>query len=419
LKHVLAALALAVVLNTTLATCAPASDDPNFDRAVALYNQRQYSAALPFLQRSLLAPTPSPTAVYYAGLCYQQTGNMSMAQKCYQVLSDDFAGSPEAKLALPVLARLKSSSVTVSSPSGSASGTRLAEPRLAPTSAMSPGQVTSYLRSYQMDDKEWSALPDESKVPFKRSTSSHLFVNGTVNGRSMQMMFDTGAEQCHFSRAQLHQLGIDADANAARVAVSGVGGQASCAVLMADIGVGEMHRKIPVLVDDVDLGMPIIGETWFKEFRYDIDNSSGFIRFVKKPRQGVISHSYESTDVIPIPYRSLGDNMIVQAKVNGQPCPMIFDTGSFSICFNAIDAARLHLSIPSDAKMLMTSGAGGMVPAYQFEVDRIELGPLIKTHVTVVVNRAETPMLPLLGQPFYKDRHFTVDNEKHLIKFAH
>jgi clan AA aspartic protease (TIGR02281 family) len=414
LKNAFPALALVVFLTAGWTLCANAEDDINFRKAVILYNRKQYSEAIPFLQKSLAAPAPSPTAVYYAGLCYQQTGNLTMAQKCYQVLSDDFAGSPEAKLAMPVLLRMKAPTPP---PAGSAALTPRRES--SPIPPMGAGQIASYLRSYGMSDKEWASLPEETKVPFKRSVSSHLFLDGTVNGHSIQMMFDTGAEQCHFSRAQLEQYGVKADANAPRVAVSGVGGQAYCTVMLADIGIGEMHRKIPILVDDVDIGMPIIGETFFKEFRYDIDNGSGFMRFVKKPRAGMTSHSYESTDVIAIPYGKMGDNMIVKAKVNGMECPMIFDTGSFSICFNAVDAARLRIRIPSDARAMMTSGAGGMVPAYQFPIDRIELGGLIKTNVTVVVNQADTPMLPLLGQPFYQDRHFTVDTEKHLIKFAH
>jgi clan AA aspartic protease (TIGR02281 family) len=407
----IATLALSVVLAMAAWTPATASKDPQFDRAVALFNAKQYSAAIPVLQKILSAPEVEPTPIYYAGLCYQHLGNQSMAQQCYQVLVDNYSTSPEANLARPALERMKSAVP----PKGST-----------PTAAISAsggglgmGNINSYLRGYTMSDKEWASMPDETKVPFKRATSSHLFVNGTVNGHSLQMMFDTGAEQCHFSRAELEQMGIRPEKNAPRIPVSGVGGTAYCTVLLADIGVGDLKRRIPVLVDDKDIGMPVIGETFFKEFRYSIDNGSGFLTFTKRPRDGMPTHTFESTDVIAIPYQSMGDNMVVKAKVNGRDFPMIFDTGSFSICFSLPQAQALGISIPSDARMLMTSGAGGAVPAYEFAIDRLELGPLIKTHVTVVVNRSDTPMLPLLGQPFYKDRRFTVDNEKHLIKFAH
>lgn len=79
----------------------------------------------------------------------------------------------------------------------------------------------------------------------------------------------------------------------------------------------------------------------------------------------------------------------------------------------------LGIQIPSDAKHIVTSGAGGAVGAYEFNLDRIEVGPLIKTGVRIIVNESSTPPMPLLGQPFYSNRRFTVDTEKHLIKFAH
>lgn len=402
------ALALLLLLAASSLSAANAASSPDVDRAISLFNAKQYSAALPYLKRAMESnDNDNPTPVYYAGLCYQYLGDMTMAQKCYQVLVNDYATSPEARLARPVLDRLKTQGATAATPKSATSE--------GPTS----GNLLGYLRGYRMTDKEWMSLPDESKVPFKRATSSHLFLNGSINGRSIQMMFDTGAEQCHFSRAQLEQMGIRPEPNAPRIPVQGVGGTAYCTVLLADIGVGDLRRRIPVLVDDKDVGMPIIGETFFKEFRYSIDNGSGFITFSKKPRPGMASHSYESTDVIAIPYESMGDNMIVKAKVNGRAFPMIFDTGAFSICFSLPQAKALGINIPSDARMLMTSGAGGAVPAYEFPIDRLELGPLIKTNIKIVVNASNTPVLPLLGQPFYKDRRFTVDTEKHLIKFAH
>jgi clan AA aspartic protease (TIGR02281 family) len=412
-----------------LAKPAPAVDDPELNRAIALYNAKQYNAAIPVLQKILLRPSdPSPTPVYYAGLCYHQLGNISMAQRCYKLLVDDFPGTPEAQRARGALAQMKPHGGTGST--SHLNSTTIAAPGAAPPGASENSHSdaeayvgrqspTQFMRNFTMSDQEWLRTPDEVKVPFKRHTSSHLYVNGRVNNRPIEMMFDTGAEQCHFSKRQMDQLGIKADPNSPRIPVQGVGGQMWTSMVMADVSIGDLTRRIPILIDEGDVGMPIVGETFFKEFRYDVDNQGGFIRFTKKPRAGMTARSFESTDVVAVPYKEMGDNMVVVAKVNGQQCPMIFDTGSFAICFSMLHARDLGIRIPSDAQMMITQGAGGKVGSYVFRTDRIELGPIIKTNVEIVVNNSTTPILPLLGQPFYKDRRFSIDPDKHLIKFAH
>lgn len=405
---------LIIIIMLSAPQKAAAGSDPEFESAVKLFNQKQYSAAIPILAKIIDRPKAGPTPVYYAGLCYQNLGNVTMARQCYQVLADQFPASPEAHLSKDVLARLQTNG---SSPSRRPP-LRVSAAAAVPAPLDARG-ATTFMREFAMNDAEWKSLPDEAKVPFHRSTSSHLFVNGSINGRAMQMMFDTGAEQCHFSQKQLEALGIKIGDSGARIPVQGVGGMSYSRMIVADITVGELRRRIPVLVDEESVGMPIVGETFFKEFRYDIDNSGGFIRFSKKSRGGVASKAYEATDVIAIPYSNVGDNMVVTAKINGRNFPMIFDTGSYAICFSYGQAMALGLQIPSDARHVVTSGAGGAVGAYEFNIDRIELGPLIKTGVKIIVNQSNTPVMPLLGQPFYSDRRFTVDTEKHLIKFVH
>lgn len=409
LKQVVAGL----IVLASVSAC-PVFATPEFDQAVKLYNAKNYPAAKQVFAKIISGPNPGPTPIYYAGLCYQQMGDMAMAKWCYEILNSHYANSPESKLGQTALDRMKN---VTSAAIGAVSPPKKIVPETSgPRGAVS---VTEFLRNYSMSDAEWKTMPDEVKIPFKRATSSHLFLNGSVNGRSLAMMFDTGAEQCHFSRQQLESLGIKVEHNGVKIPVQGIAGMSYSEMIMADIAIGDLRRRIPVLVDDAPLGMPIVGETFFKEFRYDIDNAGGFIKFSKKPRAGMASHSYESTDVIAVPYKNMGDNMVVMAKVNGMQFPMIFDTGSFAICFSMPQAASLGIRIPSDAKVMATAGAGGTVRAYEFTIDRIELGSIIKTSVPIVVNESSSPPLPLLGQPFYKDRRFSVDTEKHLIKFAH
>jgi hypothetical protein len=61
---------------------------------------------------------------------------------------------------------------------------------------------------------------------------------------------------------------------------------------------------------------------------------------------------------------------------------------------------------------------GGTAVGYEFDVDEIELGGVRKSHIPVTVFIIGGPPLPLLGQPFIRDRRYTIDNDKHVIQFA-
>lgn len=409
------------------------SIDATFQKAVDEYNKKNYKAAAPLFQQVATTHPDSATPLYYQGLCFQQLGQMGQAKYYYQKLTSDFPSSPEARLAGPVLSSLTGSAGGTparagTSPASAVSGLMVGISRstAVPVSKLTtsllpknPSTAIALSKMLTLTDEEWKALPDETKVPFTRGTSSHLFLDGYVNGRRMHMMFDTGAENCHFGKGDLAGAGVKFEEGGPQIPVGGVGGTIVCSMMMADVAIGDIKRHIPILVEDASIGFPIVGETFFKEFRYEIDNSQGFIRFIKKPRAGSGSHVYESTDVTKIPFRNAGNNMVVDVKVNGNTIPMFFDTGASSIVLNAMHAMQLGIKIPQDAQVVGVSGAGGTVRGYMFRVERMELGSICKTNVPIIVNDAMTPPLPLLGQPFYKDRRFTIDNDNHVINFSH
>lgn len=422
---------IAFILLLTLCPGKPAlAGEDVFDKAVSLYKQKNYRAAAPLFSQVMNSHPESPTAVYYEGLCYQQLGDIEHAKNFYRNIMTNFPQSAEAKLAGSVLKAYETAgnSNATAAGSGTAGGTisKLSSPQIVMSRITTqdlpkdPAAAMGFCKRVQLSDEEWRELPDDVKVPFYRYSSSHLFVDGYVNGRSIRLMFDTGAENCHFGKPELAKAGVRFEQGGPQIPVGGVAGTEMCGMMMADVTIGGITRHLPILVSERSVGCPIVGESFFKEYRYEIDNSQGFIHFIKKSRKGMpVSAAYESTDVIKIPFQNSGNNMVVRVKVNGREIPMFFDTGASSITFSALHAAALGLHVPADAQIVGVSGAGGMVRGYMFPVDRIELGPIIKTHVTVIVNQAATPPLPLLGQPFYKDRRFTIDNDNHVIKFAH
>jgi clan AA aspartic protease (TIGR02281 family) len=188
--------------------------------------------------------------------------------------------------------------------------------------------------------------------------------------------------------------------------------------MIADITVGDMTRRIPIMVQDDLPTDPLLGESFFNGFRYEIDNRAGFIHFVKTEGGTTKARIFEPTDVVAVPFTPAGNNMVVMAEVNGKPCEMYFDTGASGICFSTMSAMLLGIRIPADARPVMSGGVGGATTGYAFTIERIKLGPILKTNVPITVIQSGLP-LPLLGQTFFGDRRFTIDNDKHVIKFAH
>ena len=72
--------------------------------------------------------------------------------------------------------------------------------------------------------------------------------------------------------------------------------------------------------------------------------------------------------MIVIPYIEYGNNMVIEAVVNGKKCQMLFDTGSYSIAF---PVGYLGIKIPADAQEMYSRGSGGVSRAWRFNIDQI------------------------------------------------
>jgi clan AA aspartic protease (TIGR02281 family) len=201
-----------------------------------------------------------------------------------------------------------------------------------------------------------------------------------------------------------------------KTAVGGVGGSQDATAAIVNLRVGDISRTMPVMVINQSKTPALLGETFYNGYHYDIDSSAGMIRLVKKTSKRRFSQTTYNT--INIPFEQVGNNMVVQAKINGTVVPMFFDTGAAGVVFSLYGAAAAGIHVPYGARQIMSGGVGGAAPGFQFEVERVELGGISQTHVPVTVLVTGGPPLPLLGQPFFQNRRFTIDNENHLIKFA-
>jgi predicted aspartyl protease len=241
-----------------------------------------------------------------------------------------------------------------------------------------------------------------------------MFVNVLINGRPVEVIFDTGASTCLFGKQQLNNAGVTYVPTGS-TQVRGIGADTlNCDQANLRVSLGEITKTIYTAIVPGKMNTAsLLGQDFFNEFRYDIDTATGVIHLRKK---GV--RSVEALDTINIPFKVAGREMLVDARVNGRQCVMIFDTGSFNNIFTAATWSQLGLSIPADARMVSTGGVGGSSKGFLFRADKIELGGVMKVNPEVVVLESGPPY-PLLGQEFLKDKRFSIDNDNQVIRFVH
>lgn len=384
---------------------------------VAHYNKHEYKLAIQSLDKYIAANPKAPTPLYYEALSYYQLGNLDKAKTLYTTIYKSFPQSDEAKYAAMYLQRVDTKFVAAVGPApGRVAAAQTSRSSMnAAAAAVTPmGDMTTFEAANATSD-DLSRLPDQANVPFSRGSGGHLFVNVLINGRTVKMMFDTGASTCLIGKTQLEQAGVSVNTiKGQSTKMGGVGNKVnSAAPMIVDIRVGGIERHMPVMVQDEYNMPPLLGETFFNGYQYDIDNQSGVIRFTKKS----IASRNQGYDTVEVPFKIYGNNMIVDAQVNGHTCPMYFDTGAALILFDLRSFAGMGLSIPAGASMTMVGGVGGSVPAYMFNVDSLRLGGIQKNNVPVCVALSGGPPFPLLGQPFFQDKRYTIDNDKKVIRF--
>jgi len=230
------------------------------------------------------------------------------------------------------------------------------------------------------------------------------------------MMFDTGAEGCFVGKNHLQALGIAPPRGAASGQNYGVGGAVDTWVMPLEIELGGIKRKLQVHIAEFT-NDPLLGQTFFRDFQYQIDGAGGRIIFQKKPRGRADSGGASAKDPNAIPFRLVGREMEIQLEHRGQRAPVFFDTGASAILLPRQVAQKLGIDIPEGAQRVITSGIGGQVYAYRFEVDELRLGPIVRKDVLVTV--PDSGDMALLGQDFLGSWRFTVDNQNNLIKFRY
>ncbi|CAN5238313.1 hypothetical protein BH11CYA1_BH11CYA1_40930 [soil metagenome] len=120
-------------------------------------------------------------------------------------------------------------------------------------------------------------------VPFVKEGNS-LIVTAAINGKSIPMVFDTGAVFCLFSKQEARQAGISLDLHRPSFPISGLSGQTMAQVGIVNgikLGPIERHNFAIGISDQANTAKPLLGQDFVGDWNYTIDNQQQVIRFTK------------------------------------------------------------------------------------------------------------------------------------------
>lgn len=459
----------------------PAECDQYADYGIQLYNQHKYNDAIKYFDQSLKLSPKNDTVHYYKASCLELTQNLSEAQVEYQFVVSNSSNSGLLTLAKTALSRVQSrlkaaddvktaaagasggtGASSSSSSSGAGSATNSVSAAGRSTSAAVPGAISSSRgrtatnpSSGSMNKGPQSAssgsagsnsdsedsleaamadvhkiktdptdiVPNESRVYFTQSGHDDIYIDTQVGGRDCKMILDTGAYSTMLGKNQLAQLGVRGPTGPSTTSVGGVGGARVPAwVMPLQIKVGGLKRTVQAFIAESWDSPPLLGQDFYADLEYEFDNRGHCIYFRKsKP----LSASERS--MYCIPFTRVGRHLAVEIEgEGGRKTGMLVDTGAEGIALTMANAKALGLDIPADAQRIRSSGVGGTSDGYAFNVDSLRLGPIVQRNVRVSVTTSEDGMLGsrrgtygLLGQGFFGDWRFTVDNANNFLRFFH
>ncbi len=367
------------------------------DDGVAYYKQHNYAAANASFKSCLRRTVSDINLIYYAALSAQQMREFERAKMLYELIVKLEPRSEAARLSA-----------------------------LAAKNLAGPAEVAT--------------LPRETWVPFQRA-GSHIMIDAELNQHPVKMIFDTGADFSFFSEAMLQTVGMSIPDRPPDGMSGGVGkaGMQPMWKIPTTLKVGRIERKnFRVGATKTPQVVALLGRDFYSGFEYSIDDANNTIGFKrigsgsatetasssKTPKQaplgpeGSTTVSANGTYVYNVPYTGTTSQIIVEAKLNGTPCKMIFDTGA-GICFFTSDqAAKVGVFPPANAQAIAVSGVGGGSSAQMGAISSFRLGTLELKDVPCAIGGKSVAPYPLLGQSFFRDFQYSVDSANKVIHFS-
>ncbi|MBU6450552.1 MAG: aspartyl protease family protein [Cyanobacteria bacterium REEB67] len=370
--------------------------------AMTQFKAKQYPQAAESFRKAIAANRSDSNLYYYYALCLHYSGDVSGAKAIYNQIMQYFPNSEAAAHARTAIGAM--------APACAAPGTSETPSAPAPISSRPASVNTENKAGLSLAD-----MPDEARIYF-RNEGGGMVIGAKFNNRPLDSIFDTGAEGIVVGKNHLRALGIPLPAGAPTGMVQGVGGVPQHSWRMpCTVTVGQMERRNVEVTVQEELDTPLIGQTFFQGMTYTIDNNAKSINFVKKTSRSGSIYNDPSKSTDSVPFVREGKEIIVQVRVNGKTIPMYFDTGASGIHLTTAHAKSIGLVVPDDAPLQKSVGIAGTSMCSLVTVKSIALGPIEKQNIEVAVDMESEMPHPLLGQSFFGDCHYSVDEAHHVI----
>lgn len=415
--------ALGLVLSAVLALLAmsPAQAQDAFEQGTKNFKAKKYALAAQAFKKAVAENSSNPTPYYYYALSLHYAKDMKAAKQEYGRIISYFPLSDAARYARQALAQLDPAYLKQIDPNynPAAAAQQAAQPARPTSAAQSSPASSGGSNSSAGFSSKYDSIPDECRVYYTKVGNS-LELDCSFNNRPHKVIFDTGASATVLGKNHLAEMGIPAPQGEADDESYGVGSATANKVwsMRMDVKVGNiLRRNFPVSVQE-SLAEPLLGQTFFQEFNYTIDNGANSIAFTKKGAKTASGSIYAGRDPNAVAFVRRGRHIVVSAEINGKKSDMIFDTGAEACAFDRKQVADLGIQIPADAVNSSNSGVSGVTHSKIFPIGSLKLGPIEKRDFEITVLESANMPLPLLGQEFFGGWQYTVDDQAGLIRFV-
>ncbi|CAN5399676.1 hypothetical protein BH11CYA1_BH11CYA1_04310 [soil metagenome] len=267
-------------------------------------------------------------------------------------------------------------------------------------------------------------FPSEAKINFTKEVGL-MMVEAQFNNRPLKVTFDTGSQGTILGKNHLQSMGLPEPAGQPTGTSTSAGSSQKTWDMRLNIKIGNIERNnFPCVIKESMLDSPSIGQSFFKDFTYTIDNSAQTIRLVKKPTGSSVASSSGSSrsnaDAWAVPFTrdENYDLIIVSVSVDGRPGRMFLDTGASGIGMSRDQAKNFNITVPDDAQDSIINGTSSRMTGKKFPIRNLKLGPIEKHNIDITVVDNFALPLPLLGQSFFGDSAYTVDDQAKVIRFT-
>jgi aspartyl protease family protein len=114
------------------------------------------------------------------------------------------------------------------------------------------------------------------------ASGGHFHANGSINGRAVQFLVDTGATTVALGQAQADRIGIDWKRGRPGMSQTANGTVPVYGVTLASVRVGDVEiRDVAAVVVPADMPMVLLGNSFLDRFNLRRDN--GVMRLERKP----------------------------------------------------------------------------------------------------------------------------------------